>query len=290
MKKYFIVAVILIAVGVLFSLPTGSGKLQIYFFDVGQGDATLIKTPSGGTILIDGGPDRKILRQLGSALPFGKRTIDLVILSHPHADHVTGLVGVLERYKVKRVLATGVVHTTAEYLQWLAQIKEQNIPWLTAVAGKRISFADGVSLEILWPPDSLAEKKVDDLNESSGVVKLNYGSTSVLFTGDITASNEQQILINQTQVASQILKVPHQGSKTSSSIEFIKAVAPAWAVIFVGKNNRYGHPHAEVVARYQKQGIKTLRTDELGTIRFISDGKNWQYKKPWSLINLYNLL
>ncbi|MFA4937446.1 MAG: ComEC/Rec2 family competence protein [Patescibacteria group bacterium] len=285
MKKYFIAAILLLVIGALLVLPAGTGKLQVYFFDVGQGDATLIKTPSGGIILIDGGPDRKVLRQLGSALPFGKRTIDLLILSHPHADHVTGLIGVLEKYQVKHVLATGVVHTTAEYQQWLGQIKEQNIPWQTAVAGEQISFADGVSLEILWPSESLVEKTVNDLNESSAVVKLNYGFTSVLFTGDISTSNEQQILTNQTPVASQILKVPHQGSKTSSSLEFIKAVAPMWAVIFVGANNRYGHPHQEVVVRYQQQGVGVLRTDELGTIRFVSDGKAWQYKKPWSLIN-----
>lgn len=285
MKKYWLLALIFLAMAGGFFIFQRPHNLEVYFFDVGQGDSTLIKTPSGGTVLIDGDPDRKVLRYLGRSLPFGNRNLDLMILTHPHADHVTGLVGVLERYKVGRVLATGVVHTIAEYLEWLQLIKDNAIVWQQALSGQTISFSDGVRLEVLWPNEDLSGQTVSDLNESSVTVRIVYGDTEALVTGDITVSNEAAILASWRSVTAQLLKVPHQGSRTSSSLDFIKAVNPTWAVIFVGANNRYGHPHGEVVARYRAEGVEVLRTDEQGTIKFVSDGRVWQRVKPWALLN-----
>ncbi|MFH1866507.1 MAG: ComEC/Rec2 family competence protein [Patescibacteria group bacterium] len=285
MKKYYLITAVLLLVAAWLVFSASPGNLEVYFFDVGQGDAILIKTPSGGTVLIDGGPDRKILRHLGSALPFSKRTIDLMILSHPHADHVTGLVGVLERYKIRQVMATRVLHTTQEYLEWLRQITEQKIPWQTAVAGQTITFPKGVKLEVLWPQNNVEDIKVHDLNTSSIAVRLVFGETAALFTGDITVENESEILASGLPVSAQLLKVPHQGSNTSSSSDFIQSVAPSWAIISVGKNNRFGHPYGEIIARYESMDVKVLRTDQQGTIRFKSDGKEWQFLKRWGLLN-----
>ena len=285
MKKFWLLAGILLLVAAGILIYNQPRQLEVYFFDVGQGDSTLVKNPSGGTVLIDGGPDRKVLRYLGKSLPFGQRNLDLMILTHPHADHVTGLVGVLERYKIGKVLATGALHTTTEYLEWLRLLNKKNIPWQQALAGQTISFSDGVRLEALWPNRDLNGLAVADLNESSVTVRIVYGRTAVLITGDITVANEADILASGGQVTAQILKVPHQGSRTSSSLEFIKAVKPTWAVIFVGANNRYGHPHGEVVARYEQQGVEVLRTDQQGTIKFVSDGTAWRRLKPWSLLN-----
>ena len=285
MNKFWLLAGILLLVAAGILIYNQPRQLEVYFFDVGQGDSTLVKTPSGGTVLIDGGPDRKVLRYLGKSLPFGQRSLDLMILTHPHADHVTGLVGVLERYKIGKVLATGALHTTTEYLEWLRLLNKKNIPWQQALAGQTISFSDGVRLEALWPNRDLNGLAVADLNESSVTVRIVYGRTAVLITGDITVANEADILASGGQVTAQILKVPHQGSRTSSSLEFIKAVKPTWAVIFVGANNRYGHPHGEVVARYEQQGVEVLRTDQQGTIKFVSDGTAWRRLKTWSLLN-----
>ncbi|MBI5466083.1 MAG: MBL fold metallo-hydrolase [Candidatus Kerfeldbacteria bacterium] len=261
-------------VGLTF-LPSPS-LLRLTFFDVGQGDAALIQTPDGQIILIDGGPDRTILKKLGSALPWNERTIDLMILSHPHSDHVSGLIPVLERYRVRQVLASGVVHTTPEYLKWLELVRDKKIPLTVAQAGQRLELAGGVAVEVLWPVASYAGQRVGDLNATSIVNQVRYGATSVLFTGDTPRENEQVMLEAGADLKADILKVAHQGSRTSSSEEFISSVAPEVAVIPVGRHNRYGHPHAEVVERLSKLVHQVLRTDLEGDIKFVSDGYTWQ--------------
>ncbi|HLD85859.1 MAG TPA: ComEC/Rec2 family competence protein [Patescibacteria group bacterium] len=249
--------------------------LTVTFFDVGQGDAALIRTPQDQTILIDGGPDRTILTKLGESLPWTRRTIDLVILSHPHADHVAGLNYVLARYRVRHVLMTGAIHTTPEYLKFLELLKNKEVPVTIAQAGQVIELNGGVSVEVLWPFKSMVGERVDDLNTTSIVNRVVYKATAVLFTGDTPKENEAALLNSGSDLTAQILKVAHQGSRTSSSEEFIKAVAPEVAVIPVGQNS-YGHPHAEVVERLKKLVEVVLRTDAEGDITWQSNGQSWQ--------------
>lgn len=249
--------------------------LTVTFFDVGQGDAALIRTPQDQTILIDGGPDRTILTKLGESLPWTRRTIDLVILSHPHADHVAGLNYVLARYRVRHVLMTGAIHTTPEYLKFLELLKNKEVPVTIAQAGQVIELNGGVSVEVLWPFKSVVGERVNDLNITSIVNRVVYKATAVLFTGDMPKENEAALLNSGSDLTAQILKVAHQGSRTSSSEEFIKAVAPEVAVIPVGQNS-YGHPHAEVVERLKKLVEVVLRTDAEGDITWQSNGQSWQ--------------
>lgn len=275
MKKWYLLAVVfLLMAGVWFWQYSTSDELKIYFFDTSEGDAIFINTPQGYHILVDGGPDRKILRLLAESLPYGDRTIDLVVSTHPHADHLSGLLAVLEEYQVNKILTTGVLHTTNDYEEWLKQIKNKNIPYQIARAGDNIEFSDGVRFEILWPEDDLTGQRAQDLNDTSVVLRVVYGKTAALLTGDIPQTVEQ-ILIQEGNLSAQILKVAHQGSNTSSSKEFLQAVAPTWAVILVGANNRYGHPSSKVLNRLQALGINVLRTDLLGSISFISNGQNW---------------
>ncbi len=276
MKKYLLLASFLFIFGLALITSHGRPELAVYFFDIGQGDGVLITTPAGAAILIDGGPSRKILSQISDVLPFFKKNIDLSILTHPHADHLTGNLAVMERYRVDKVLATGVLHTIDEYSEWLSIIKNEQIPWQQAKAGDSISFSDGVKFDILFPISDLSGREVDDLNSTSVTVKLSYGQTRALFTGDITAENESEIIRNNGDISAQLLKVPHHGSRTSSTPEFIKAVNPQWAVISAGLNNSFGHPHAETLLRYKVLGVEILRTDQDGTIKFVSDGQVWR--------------
>ena len=254
-------------------------KLAVYFLDVGQGDSMLIRTPAGQNILIDGGPDDSVLEQLSRFLPFWERTIDLMILTHPHADHTAGLVEVLKTYQVKKVLYTGVVHTTPVYLAWLKELKAQKIPVMIADHTQTIHLFEGCRLDILYPDKSFFAQTVSNLNNTSIVAKLVYGQISFLFTGDIEAEAEDELLAGGQDLRAQVLKVPHQGSKTSSQLKFIKAVSPRFAVIEVGAKNEFGHPSARVLKRYQSLGVKIFRTDQDGSVLFLTDGKDIETKK-----------
>ena len=145
---------------------------------MGQGDAIYIRTPGSIDILIDGGPDNGVLAKLGRSLPFYDKEIDLVILSHPHTDHLIGLIEVLKRYKVKKILGTGVMHTTPEYLVWLEEINGQKIPLEIAIRGQSFDFGGETKLEILYPLENLAGQSVDDLNNTSIVSKLTFKNNS----------------------------------------------------------------------------------------------------------------
>lgn len=268
--------VLIVAVAGWLAESHRSHNFSVTFFDVGQGDSSLVQFPDGTTVLIDGGPNRTVLTKLGQYLPWGRRSIEVVILSHPHADHVTGLTYVLERYRVGRVIMTGVVHTIPEYAAFLSLIRDKHIPVTLAQAGQTMWVGQDGIIEFFWPRESYAEQRVADLNSTSIVNRISYQNVSVLFTGDTPIENEATMLAAGEDMRAQILKVGHQGSYTSSSEEFLRAVAPEVAVIPVGKDNRYGHPHAEIVERLKNLAHLVLRTDEEGDIRFVSDGQNWQ--------------
>jgi competence protein ComEC len=273
---FFSVAAILIGVSFFQSFGESKG-LEVNFFDVGQGDAILIKTPEHQRILIDGGPDNKVVTKLGEHLPFYVKEIDLVIMTHPHADHLTGLIEVLKRYRVKKVLSTGVLHTTNEYISWLEEIKKQNIPMEIAKAGQTITFGDKTKIEILNPAEDFVGEEASSLNNTSIVFKLIFDKTSFLFTGDAEKEVEDK-LISSADLKADVLKVAHHGSKNSTSQEFLDKVKPKIAVISVGKDNKFGHPSRLTLEKLDKAGVEIFRTDKDGDVKIVSDGTKIEIK------------
>lgn len=261
-----------IAVSDLNKLPL----LEVIFFDVGQGDAIFIETPQKHQILIDGGPSPLVLERLGESLPFWDKTLDLIILTHPEHDHISGLIEVLKRYKVENILWTGIVRDTADYEEWKKLIEKEKAKIFIAQAGQKILWKSGSDnfISILYPFENLEDQVVKNTNNTSIIAKLIFGENSFLFTGDAYKSVERELLERGVKVNSDVLKVGHHGSKTSSSKEFIEQVSPEMAIISAGKENRYGHPYQEVLETLEKYDIKILRTDEKGDIKIISDGKN----------------
>jgi len=249
--------------------------LEVNFFDVGQGDAIFIETPQLHQILIDGGPTSIILEKLAKEMPFWDRTIDLIILTHPERDHIFGLIEVLKRYKVENILWTGVIRDTSEFKEWKKLIENEGAKIFIAKTGQKIKATRTV-LVILYPFENLEGQELKDSNNTSIITKLIFGENSFLFTGDVYKSVERELLAKELDIDSDILKVGHHGSKTSSLEEFIKEVSPEIAVIQVGKDNLYGHPHPESLDTLEKYGIRVLRTDENGDIKIISNGKNYE--------------
>ncbi|MBU1292300.1 MBL fold metallo-hydrolase [Patescibacteria group bacterium] len=242
--------------------------LEVTFFDIGQGDAIFIETPAGKQILIDGGPDKSILEKLGQEMPLYDRTIDLVILTHPDADHLTGLVKVLNYYKIDHILTSGLEKDTVVYQKWKELIEQNQIPLTLAQAGQNIILEEGIIFEVFWPEQSLLDSYSDPTNNVSVVGRLVYGKTEILLTGDIEKKVEN-ILLDQN-IESDILKLAHHGSKTSTGDNFLKIVNPGAVVISVGENNRYNHPSPEVLERIKD--ILTYRTDQNGDIKILTDG------------------
>lgn len=249
----------------------GRGRLIIWFFDVGQGDAIFIETPSGHQLLIDGGPGNVVLSKLGSVMPFWDRTIDDILLTHPHADHLDGLVDIVDRYNVSRVYLSGVDFYTPLGPEFYASLADDE-EVINVTEPQEIDLGAGVILRLLYPTSSLARHRIDDANASSIVGLLTYGETSVLLTGDITAEHEAEIA-EQLSAPVDVLKVAHHGSAYSSTMEFLRVVKPQVAVISVGIDNDYGHPAASTLDRLRAVGAAVLRTDLDGDIRLVSDGR-----------------
>jgi len=251
--------------------------LKVIFFAVGQGDAGFIETPQRHQILIDGGPGSVILEKLGKSMPFYDRTIDLIILTHPEFDHLSGFNEVLKKYKVSNILWTGIVRDTAEYKEWKKLIEEEKAEIFIAKAGQKILWESETNnyMEVLYPFENLEGKVFEDSNNTSIISKLVFGKNSFLFTGDAYKNVEGELINKKAEIDSDVLKVSHHGSKTSSSEEFIKSVSPQIAVISAGIGNKYGHPHQEVLELLEKYDIKILRTDKDSDIKIISDGKNY---------------
>lgn len=246
-------------------------------FDVGQGDAILLDAPGDRQILIDGGPDSSILQELNKALPFTDKVIDLVIITHNHSDHITGVVEVLRHYQVKEIWLTGAIHTTEIFRTLLEEIKKRGIKTEVVSAGKTAVFGN-LSGIVLYPLSSQAGVSPQDQNALSLVTFWQYGATTLMMTGDMGVEQEAELLGRGLLRPVSILKVGHQGSKTSSGEAFLKVIQPQIGVISVGAKNRYGHPHQEVLSRYQSLGIPLLRTDNEGTIRFDISLETYSYK------------
>ncbi len=250
-----------------------NSDLRVVFLDVGQGDAVLIRTPGRHNILIDGGSgrqvnDKNIISKLWKYLPFFDRELDMVISSHPHLDHLGGLLDVVKNIKVKRILQSGVRYNTAEYQEWNRLISSKNIDDDIAVSKKEYLFKTSqgdVLLQVLYPFENIKDAEVEDVNDYSVVLLLKYADRKILFTGDISSDVEKEIVDNKMAEDIDIVKIAHQGSDTSTSNLFLDSFNPEYAVIMVGKND-YGHPSRRILKRLQRRNIHILRTDKMGDI------------------------
>lgn len=255
----------------VFSTTSEAGEdyLKVTVFDVGQGDAIFIETPGGRQILIDGGPDNTVLQRLGEEMPFYDRDIDLVILTHPDRDHISGIVEVLKRYEVRMVLDNGIPKDDEVYAAYRDLIREKNIPHYTVKEGTRVGLGEAIQLVTLHP----GGKAYDETNNNSIVLRLDFGEDSFLFTGDIEKGAEFEMIQDGANLDVDVLKVAHHGSKTSTTKFFLEKASPEIAVISMRRDNRYGHPHASILESLRKYGIKTLRTDIEGNITLVTEGE-----------------
>jgi competence protein ComEC len=269
---------LLLAGTVLITLP--DGRLHLSVLDIGQGDAILIVAPSGPAMLIDGGPDPELtLRRLGGAFPWWRRDLAVVLLTHPHQDHVGGLVDVLRRFHVGLTMDSGRPYQNADYTRFLGLARQEPESHLVlAQAGQRLNLDPATMLEVVYPADidRRAPLPRNDINNASVVMLLRFGSFTALLTGDaqapIEATLAQRALIGPVDV----LKVGHHGSNYSTSDLLLNAIQPAAAIISVGAGNRYGHPGTEALRRLaSRAGLAVLRTDRDGTAEVVTDGRSW---------------
>lgn len=285
MRKWRVVAIgILLAVLVVvnslvlvqFSMRE-SGVLTVSFLDVGQGDAILIEGPTGVEVLVDGGPDRSVVRELPRLLGPLDRQLDMVVATHPDKDHIGGLPDVFLLYEVDALLTPGLASDTDGYDRFVATVSNESglVPYL-AHAGQKISLGGGAYMEVLYPNKDVSRLRVT--NDAAIALRVVYGETSFLLTADLPSTIEDT-LVSEEGIQSDVLKIGHHGSKYSTSEAFLRTVAPRVAVVSAGKGNTYGHPAPEVLERVQKQGAEIVSTIEEGTITFVSDGMSlWRRK------------
>ncbi|MFC1656798.1 ComEC/Rec2 family competence protein [Patescibacteria group bacterium] len=254
------------------------GLLKISIFDVGQGDAILIQTPNNQQILIDGGPSKSIIDKLGDELPFWDRNIDMLISTHPHADHLSGLLEVTDRYSIDQIMTLDIDYDSGEFEAWKDYLDEFSGDIIYANFGQEIQ-ADDFVMKIIFPSKEYLQIKQDNINNLSIILKIQYNDFSMLFTGD--AECEEQIQILDQDINIDVLKVPHQGSRDAGCEEFLKKTSPEKAIISVAQDNQFGHPHTEHLELLHKlipdrPDQEIYRTDKNGDIHIYSDkNKYW---------------
>ena len=275
------------------------GKVHIVFCDVGQGDAIFLRTPKGADILVDGGPNESVLACLSGHMPFWDRDLELVILTHPHADHLNGLISVVKRYKIGSFATENLKNNTTAFKALMDELKNQNIKRQYLYAGDRFVFKDGVSLNIVGPTRQFLKYSsptgmIGETSEFASIESLfRYRDFSILLTGDSQAAELKEALQSHVPDGTwqsrvwlkkmgskniSVLQVSHHGSKTGLDFEILDSLKPELAVISVGENNRYGHPAKEIIKILSDKDIRILRTDEVGEVEIVTDGTGWGVK------------
>lgn len=302
-KRILLSLLLILLLGVFFLFSQTDDKLHLYFCDVGQGDAIYIRFPNKQDMLIDGGyTKQKVIDCLSENMPFYDREIDLVILTHPEADHLNGLISVIERYKVKYFVSSPAGNKSQGYQELLSLIKDKEIKVKNLYSGDSINF-DSVFLKVVWPEKDWVLSSLNcyqaencsqlastnnsvlgiytentNLNDFSLITFLTYDNFDVFLTADMDQRIERQMLdlgtIKTKDNILEILKVPHHGSKNSLTESFLDKYTPILSIISVGKNF-YGHPHQETIDKLLGKGSEIKRTDLEGTIEIVADGKKW---------------
>ena len=255
-------------------LAENEGKLFVYFLDVGQGDSALFFY-EGKTILIDAGEYEMGDRVVDELLSHGVTKIDLLVATHPHSDHIGGMQKVIAAFPVGKVLDTGLPHPSPSYEHFLETIEQKHIPYQVAEQGQTIDIDPSLRVLVLSPPKDQSD---DDLNANSVVLRISYGVIDFLMTGDLGKEGEDALIRTGYPLDAEILKVGHHGSSSSTSPAFLARVRPETAVISVGEDNPYGHPHTETMDLLEKSGVMVYRTDRDGTILVRSDGMSYRVK------------
>jgi len=258
-----------------FFKETNTKYLKVIFLDVGQGDSIYIEAPNGKQVLIDGGPDATLLSRLSEVMPFADRSIDMLIATHPDTDHIGGFPLLIDNYKIKSIIENGIKADTQIFDGLEERVLKNKITKIVARKGMHIILDEkrNIYLDILFPDRDVSSF---ESNDASLVGKLVYGESSFMFVGDSSLYTENLIEWNETTetLDSDVLLIGHHGSRTSSSLLWLEKVSPEIAIISAGKNNRYGHPHKELLDRLSSLEIPYLTTYEKGNIIFKSDGLN----------------
>lgn len=292
-----VLGIVAILSGIAVFASAQSNEARVHFFDVGQGDAIFIELPDSRQILIDGGPNDKVVERINKVMPFWDRSIDLIIATHADADHIAGLVPVLWHYDVGAVIWNGIEAETKIFKEWKEAVDSEGAEVLVGENGMRFTLSDPVFFEILYPINMSASpyqsaaadgagqaeragrgsgaQKLKSQNNYSLVIRFVYGNDSFLFTGDIERQVEYKIAEQGLNIDSDVLKIAHHGSKTSSAELFLEKVNPKVAIISSGRNNSYGHPHKAILQRLEKYGIEIRRTDSEGNILLITNGNSF---------------
>ena len=273
----FVFALLLIVVLFYFIFHVNQNRdLRVVFFDVSQGDSIFIETPSGKQMLIDGGPNNKVMKSLDKEMGFFDKDIDVMIATHGDADHITGLISVLKKYNVAKIIKSPVPSDTEIFYDLEKNIKEENAEVFTGKKGDIILFQDGVSVNILSPENNFSTK---DTNEASVSVLITYKDKSFLLTGDLPIKNESKLMTgNLLNKEVTVYKAGHHGSKTSSGEQLLSYTKPYYSVISVGKDNKYGHPNFETLERLKKYSKVVLSTIESGNIEFVTNGNDFRFE------------
>lgn len=244
----------------------------VWFFDVGQGDAALIRDREGRTLLIDGGPDDAVLDGLAEALPWWDRSLDAVLVTHLDADHYVGLFAVLRKYRVGEVLWNGAAPSTATARRFVETLARRGVPTRVVRAGDRVVFAGGSAFSVLHPSEDVAGRVLKATNDAAVVGRFGCGEDGALFASDISSDVERALVASGAEIGAEVLKVAHHGSRFSSDEAFLDAVAPREAIVSSGVGNRYGHPAPRVLAALLDRGVRIHRTDRDGHALFACAG------------------
>ena len=256
--------------------PKRAGEVRVHFIDIGQGDSALIEGPTGKRVLIDSGPS-----QSGAALKaylraVGATELDMMINTHPHADHIGNAAALLREMTVRLVLDSGYAHPIKQYRDLLDAVEETKTPIRIARRGRAIDIGGGASLELLGPEEPLISGSRSDPNSNSVVFRLTFGGQSALFTGDAEEETEERLLKTPEKLRAGLLKVAHHGSSHASSDRFLDAVSPAAAVVSCSERNRYGHPAPETLGRLERRAVRHWVTAQRGSLVAETDGRVWR--------------
>lgn len=261
-----------------------SDQLTITMLDVGQGDAIYLRLPTNEDILVDTGPDDRVLAQLGQTMPIGDRTIELLIISHNHADHLGGLLSILEKYEIKQLWISGALHEGEQFQKTQAAITAKQIPTTQVKVGDRLTIAE-TELTVLFPPPDSLNLLPADQHDATVVVKATYRQFCLLLTGDLNTGqghHEDQILSYAASLNIPLdcpaLKITHHGSSSGSTLPFLQVVTPEIALISVGQRNRYHHPAPTVLERLKEINATIYRTDQQGAITIKTNGQHYWTK------------